>query len=410
MDKFQENLRKYAELAVKVGVNIQEDDGLLLFGSADTLPLARMITREAYKAGAKDVHFILGDEEMALTRYQEGKADIFGKYPKYKVDYIEAMYKDNYHHMLVHANDPNLLKDIDGEILGKDMKARAEAMKPLMGYRMGGSVKWNIVAMPNPAWARSVFPNETEERAIELLWDNIFKASRVDTENPVQAWQDHNAFLKQKEAFLNGKGFEKLVYQGPGTDLEVYLVDDHLWMGGASMSSLGAEFMPNIPTEEVFTSPHRLKVNGTLKATKPLSYQGKLVDDFGFVFKDGKVVDYYAKTGKDVLKNILSTDEGANYLGEVAIVPHDSPISNTGILFNNTLYDENASCHFAVGMAYPKTVKNGQNLDRETLDQMGVNDSKTHVDFMVGGPELSITGYTKDGEAFELFKNGNWAF
>ncbi|MDA3847176.1 MAG: aminopeptidase [Vallitaleaceae bacterium] len=410
MTDFQKKLQKYAELAVKVGVNLKEKESILITGNEATLPLVRLITAEAYKAGAKNIEFMLTDEDMTIARYENGRDYVFEEYPQWKIDAIEAMYIDGYQHMAVIATNPDLLKNIDSELVGKDSKVRSTATYPLMAYRMNGFTKWTIVAMPSEAWATKVFPEATPDEAIGLLWENIFTATRIDQEDPVAAWQKHNAFLKDKEAFLTSKQFEKLVYKGPGTDLEVYLGINHTWEGGASESTKGVDFMPNMPTEEVFTTPHYKKVNGTLKATKPLSYQGKLVEDFGFTFKDGKVVDYYAARGKEVLDNLVNTDDGSCYLGEVAIVPFDSPISNTGILFSNTLFDENASCHFALGMSYSKTFENGQNLSKEELEKLGANDSKIHVDFMVGSEELEITAYTKDGEAFKLFEKGNWAF
>lgn len=410
MNNFQRNLEKYAELAVKVGVNLKEKEGLIVSGNTDTLPLARLIVKKAYEAGAKHVEFLLNDDEMSLTRFKYGKDYVFENFPEWKVNYLEAMYKDNYHHIFILASDPELLKDIDGELVAKSQKSASQAMAPVMKYRMTGFTKWNIIAMPSPAWAKSVFPDLDEKSAIEKLWENIFAATRVDQEDPVKAWEIHDKNIKKYRNFLNEKQFEKLVFKGPETDLEVFLAEDHFWMGGAKESQSGHSYVANIPTEEVFTTPHHLKVNGTLKATKPLSLNGKLVDNFGFTFKDGKVVDFYAEKGRDVLEKLLENDEGAKYLGEVALVQDDSPISNTGILFNETLFDENASCHFALGRAYAYAMRNGSNMTQEELTAKGANFSLIHVDFMVGGPELNITAYEKDGNKVELFKDGNWVF
>jgi len=258
--------------------------------------------------------------------------------------------------------------------------------------------------------ANSVFPDLDNKTAMEKLWAKVFEATRVDQEDPVKAWQNHDKNLKKYRDFLNEKQFSKLLLKGPGTDLEVYLADEHFWMGGSKESQAGDPFVANIPTEEVFTTPHALKVNGTLKATKPLSLNGKLVDNFGFTFKDGKVVDFYAEQGYDVLEKLMENDEGAKYLGEVALVQNDSPISNTEILFNNTLFDENASVHFALGRAYAYAMQNGSDLSEEELKAKGANFSLIHVDFMVGGPELNITAYEKDGTEVKLFRDGNWVF
>ncbi|MBU5425370.1 aminopeptidase [Tissierella pigra] len=405
-----DNLEKYAELAVKIGINLKEKEGLIISGNVETLPLARLMMKKAYEIGAKHVEFMLNDDEMSLIRFENGKDFVFENFPQWKVNSLEAMYKDNYHHIFILASDPELLKDVDGEKIAISQKSASKAMAHVMKYRMTGVTKWNIVAMPSPDWAKSVFPDLDEKEAIDKLWEKIFAATRVDQDDPVKAWEIHDKNLKKYRNFLNEKQFDKLVFKGPGTDLEVYLAEDHFWMGGAKESQSGHSYVANIPTEEVFTTPHRLKVNGTLKSTKPLSLNGKLVDNFGFTFKDGKVVDFYAEKGKDVLEKLLENDEGARYLGEVALVPDDSPISNTGILFNETLFDENASCHFALGRAYAYAMRNGSNMTQEELEAKGSNFSLIHVDFMVGGPELSITAYEKNGNKVELFKNGNWAF
>jgi aminopeptidase len=347
---------------------------------------------------------------MRLIRYNHGKDFVFENFPEWKIDAFEAMYKDNYHQLFIAAPDPELLKDIDNDLIAKDQKTASKAVEPIMKYRMSGMVKWSIVAMPSEAWATNVFPDLTVEEAIDKLWENIFEATRVDQEDPTDAWKKHDNALKKYKKFLNDKDFEKLVFKGPGTDLECYLAEEHHWMGGSKESTSGDSFVANIPTEEVFTTPHYLKVNGTLKSTKALSLNGKIVNDFGFTFKEGKVVDFYAEQGYEVLEKLLDNDEGAKYLGEVALVPDDSPISNTGILFKNTLFDENASVHFALGRSYAYAMKNGSNLSREELKAKGANNSLIHVDFMVGGPELQITAYEKNGNPVKIFEKGNWAF
>ena len=407
---FEQSLEKYAELAVKVGINLKEKEGLIVAGNLSALPLCRIIMAKAYEAGAKHVEFQFKDDEMSIIRYEHGQEHVFESFPQWKIEATEAMYKDNYHQLFVMAPDPELLKNIDGDLIAKDQKTASQAVAPIMHYRMTGYTKWSIVAVPSEAWAKSVFPDMPVDAAMDALWEKIFEATRVDQEDPVQAWIDHDESLKKYKSYLNEKDFEKLVYKGPGTDLEVYLADGHHWMGGSKASQEGSPFVANIPTEEVFTTPHALKVNGTLKATKPLSLNGKIVDGFGFEFKDGKVVDFYADKGYDVLKKLLDNDEGAKYLGEVALVPDDSPISNTGLLFNNTLFDENASCHFALGRAYSYAMNGGDHASQEELAKRGANQSLIHVDFMVGGPELEITAYEKNGTEVKLFEKGNWVF
>lgn len=410
MKNHQKELEKYADLAVNVGINLKPNEGLIIGGNVSGLPLAREIMKKAYAAGAKHVEFMLGDDEMVLARYENAKDYVFENYPEWKVNMLIAMYEDNYHHLFISAPNPELLKDIPGDTVAKDQKTASLAMAPAMKYRMTGQTKWSIVAVPSPDWALSVFPEMDVHNAIDALWEKIFDATRVSENDPVEAWKNHDMNLKKYKNYLNEKQFEKIVLKAPGTDLEIYLADEHYWMGGSKKSLGGDDFVANIPTEEVFTTPHRLKVNGTLKATKPLSLNGKLVDDFGFTFKDGQVVDFYAGKGKDVLERLMDNDDGAKYLGEIALVQDDSPISNTGILFNNTLFDENASVHLALGRAYAYAMQNGSDLTQEELEAKGANFSLIHVDFMVGGPEMEITAFEKDGNVVKLFENGNWVF
>ena len=410
MLNLEKKLEKYAELAVKVGINLKEKEGLIISGNVDTLPLARKIMKKAYKLGAKHVEFQLNDDEMTLIRYEDAKDFVFDSFPQWKVDSLNTMYKENYHHIFISAPNPELLKDVDGDIVARVQKSSSLAMADVLKYRMTGITKWNIIAMPSIPWAKSVFPDLEEDEAMDALWVKIFQATRVDQDDPIKAWEIHDANIKKYRNFLNEKQFEKLVMTGPGTDLEVYLAEDHFWMGGSKESQAGDSYVANMPTEEVFTTPHRLKVNGKLKATKPLSLNGKLVENFGFTFKDGKVVDFYAEKGYEVLEKLMENDEGAKYLGEVALVQDDSPISNTGILFNNTLFDENASVHFALGRAYAYAMKNGSNMTQDELESNGANFSLIHVDFMVGGPEFQVVGYEKDGREVQLFKDGNWVF
>ena len=408
MKDFRPYLEKYAKLAVAVGINLKEKEGLMITTTTDGLELSRLIAKEAYEAGAKHVELQLNDDEFGLMRFRYGKDFVFESVPEWKINQLRDVYEDNYHHCFVISPDPELLKGIDPERVKINQKTNSIAMAPVMKYRMTGITKWAIVAVPSIGWAKSIFKNDTDEVAVEKLWEYIIKATRLDFEDPVSAWENHDKNLKKYENFLNSADFEKLHLMGPGTDLEVYLAEDHHWIGGSNLSNEGVPYMANIPTEEVFTTPHCYKINGTLQATKPLSVNGNLVENFGFEFKDGKVVNFHAEKGYETLENLLSNDAGALRLGEVALVQDDSPISNTGILFNNTLFDENASVHFALGRAYGYAIKNGTNMSQEELDKKGANYSLIHVDFMVGGPKLDIIAYQKDGTEVPLFKNGNW--
>lgn len=408
MKDFRPFLEKYAKLTVQVGINLKEKEGLIITSTTDGLELARLIAKEAYAAGAKHVELQLNDDEFGLMRFRYGKDFVFENVPEWKINQLRDIYEDNYHHCFVISPDPELLKSVDPERVKINQKTTSIAMAPVMKYRMTGITKWAIVAVPSIGWAKSIFKDDTDEAAVEKLWEYIIKATRLDFEDPVTAWETHDNNLKKYENFLNNADFEKIHLMGPGTDLEVYLADDHNWIGGSNLSNEGVPYMANIPTEEVFTTPHCYKVNGTLQATKPLSVNGNLVENFGFVFKDGKVIDYHAEVGYETLENLLNNDEGAVRLGEIALVQDDSPISNTGILFNNTLFDENASVHFALGRAYGYAIKNGTSMSQDELDKKGANYSLIHVDFMVGGPELDIVAYQKDGTEVPLFKNGNW--
>lgn len=409
MYTFERNLEKYAELAVSVGVSLKEGQGLLLRANVESLEMARLITKKAYQMGAKHVQVMLSDDELTLIRYQYASQRAFEEFPNWIKVGNELMVEEDYTLINVIAPNPELLKVVDPKIVALDNKTGSIAMEKFMKATMSGAVKWNIVAVPSKAWAKAVFPELSEDEGIKALWEQIFKIARVDQEDPVVAWQKHDEMLKFYSKYLNEKRFSKLNYKAPGTDLEVSLAEDHLWIGGSTDDIQGTAFMPNIPTEEIFTMPSKFKVNGTLKSTKPLNVRGQLIDNFHFTFKDGKVVDFGAEKGQDVLENLLNTDEGARYLGEVALVPHDSPISNSGLVFSNTLFDENASCHFALGRAYSYNVAGGEKMEKEELESKGANHSLIHVDFMVGCSEMEITGETAQGDVITIFKNGNWA-
>jgi len=405
----QQNLRKYAELILKVGLNIQPGDNILLRLDVHGLPLAREIARQAYQLGAHQIHPVFSDDQMTLARFQLAPDAAFDEYPAFLTDFTEGAYLNNYHLLSLFAPNPELLKEADPTRISRWQKVTAIAGERVMKYVMENRVKWSMAALPSPAWAKAVFPDLPEEEAIDKLWASIFQVTRVDQPDPVAAWAEHDRQLRAHEELLNQYAFEKLLFQGPGTELEVYLPQGHRWMGGSSISPKGERFMPNIPTEEVFTMPHAYRVNGTLSATMPLSTRGRLIEGMRFTFKDGAVTDFSATAGQEILKDILDTDEGARRLGEVALVAHNSPISRTGLLFKNTLFDENASCHFALGSAYAENHVHGKEMDAEQKKQAGMNHSITHVDFMVGGPQLNVTGVKADGTRIKVLVNGKWA-
>ena len=404
----QANLKKYAELILKVGLNIRPGDNLLIRMDENGLPLAREIAIQAYALGVHHIHMAFQDDQMTLSRFQLAPDAAFDTQPALFADFTEAAYRHNFHSLALNAPNPELLKAADPARISRWQKATALAGEKVMKYVMENRVKWCVVALPSPAWAVSVFPELPEAAAMDALWQKIFAATRVDSADPVAAWQAHQQALAGHMDFLNAQRFEKLLFKAPGTDLEVFLPEGHIWQGGASRLERGDAFMPNIPTEEVFTMPHAYKVNGTLASTKPLSTRGRLIEGLRFVFRDGEVVDFAADSGYDIIKDMLDTDEGARRLGEVALVGDDSPISRTGLLFKNTLFDENASCHFALGQAYGENIARGSEMDKEEKKKAGMNQSIIHVDFMVGGPQLDVTGVTFDGERVPLLVKGNW--
>lgn len=402
-------LEKYAELAIHTGVNLQENQTLMMNAPVDGGEFARIVARKAYEAGAKQVHINWTDDTIQRLFFENASQEVIETVPQWLVDRNDYFVENGAAVLSIRSTNPDLLNGIDSARIAAYNKAAGEAMKNFRKYTMNDKVSWSIVAIPNTEWAKKVFPNENEEDAVAKLWEQIFTITRVDQEDPLKAWEEHNELLAQTRDYLNNKQFRKLIYKAPGTDLEVALPEGHKWKGGASPSEQGVNFNANIPTEEVFTLPHKYGVNGTVTSTKPLSYGGNLIENFSLTFEEGKVVDFSAEKGYETLQELLNMDEGARRLGELAIVPHQSPISQSGLIFFNTLYDENASCHLALGKAYPSSIKGGADMGEEQLDKNGVNNSIVHVDFMMGSGELDIDGVTEDGTTEPLFRDGNWA-
>lgn len=405
----QKTQEKYADLALQTGVNIQKNQALMINAPIEGADFTRIVARKAYELGAKDVHINWVDDELTLLKYENAPDEVLNTFPEWKVKLHDNFAEDGAAVLSIRSTDPDLLKDIDPTRVANANKAGAEAMKNFRTYTMNDKITWSIISIPTGDWAQKVFPDETKEKAIEKLWDAIVKIVRVDKEDPIAAWDAHNKTLETAREILNQKNYQKLIYKAPGTDLELELPKGHIWKGGSATSEQGTTFNPNMPTEEVFSLPHKYGVNGTVSSTKPLNYGGSLIDNFSLTFKDGKVVDFKAEQGEDTLKHLLDTDEGARRLGEVALVPHESPVSQSGLIFYNTLFDENASCHIALGKAYPTNLEGGSAMSDEKLDQHGVNDSLTHVDFMIGSEKLDIDGVKQDGTTEPVFRNGTWA-
>lgn len=406
-----EYLEKYAELIVRSGINIEVDQILVVNSPIECAYFTRVVAEKAFEAGALDVVISWNDEQFTKIRYVHGKEEIFDTYPSYLKELYDSYVKKGAAFLTISASDPELMQGVSTEKMARFRKASNEALLDYRERLLSNKNVWCIVSVPTRAWAMKVFKDVDETSAVTKLWQNILKAVRVDQDNPVEAWNEHKNNLKKRINFLSQNNFKYLKYKNSiGTDLKIELPQGHLWLGGSDFTDKGIEFIANMPTEEVFTMPHRKGVDGTVVSSMPLNYNGNLIDKFSLTFKEGEVVSYTAEKGYDVLKSILEADEGAKYLGEVALVPYDSPISNLKLLFLNTLYDENASCHLALGAAYPITIRNGENMTREELEANGGNYSLTHVDFMIGTSDLEIIGTTQDNREVQVFKNGNFCF
>ena len=407
---FERNLAKYAESAVKIGINIQPNQFLYIAASIEVAPFVQKITKIAYENGAKQVFVDYVDDVISRTRYELAPEDSFDFFPPWKIQEREWLAEQGAAFMSIVSQSPDLLSGIDSKKIASFQKAAGTALNKYRQYVQSDKISWTVIAAPSKQWANKVFSELPQEKQVDALWDAIFKATRSDLENPVQAWADHNDNLHEKVDYLNTKKYKALHYTAPGTDLTIELPKGHLWCGAGSVNEKGDEFMANMPTEEVFTVPHKDGVNGYVSSTKPLSYGGNIIDNFKITFENGRITKVEAEQGEEVLKNLVATDEGSHRLGEVALVPHDSPISNSDLLFYNTLFDENASNHLAIGSAYAFCLEGGKKMSREELETNGLNQSITHVDFMIGSAEMNIDGITEDGTAEPVFRNGNWAF
>ena len=410
MNRFKENLENYAELAVKVGVNVQPGQTLVVNTTLEGAELVRIIVRKAYEIGARNVIVNWNDDIVNRTKFELAPDEIFNEYPEWRAKETIELSENGAAFLSVISSSPDLLKNVKRERIANSQKASGMALKKWRQYMQSDKISWSIVAVPSQAWADKVFPDEAEENRIEKLWDAIFTATRADVDQPVEAWKKHDDTLHEKVDYLNEKNYQKLHYTAPGTDLTIELPEKHLWVGAGSINEKGHSFMANMPTEEVFTVPLKTGVNGTVTSTKPLSYSGNIINHFSITFKEGRIVDVKAEQGEEILKQLVETDEGSHYLGEVALVPFHSPISESNILFYNTLFDENASNHLAIGSSYAFCIEGGKTMNQQELAENGLNESLTHVDFMIGSAEMNIDGIKPDGSSEPVFRNGDWAF
>ena len=411
MPDFEALRRDYVRLLIREGVRLQPGQRLVLSAAVDQADIARACAEEAYDAGCREVIMNWSDDALTRMRFLRAESDVFDTCAPWRSLLYNSLAEEGAAWLFLDSDDPENLKGVDPDRIRRSQVASGKAVKTFRMLETSNGFPWCIAAVPSPAWARLVFPDLEETAAVARLWEEIFKAARCTRGQAVADWRAHSDTLQKRVAILNEYNFKSLHYQNAlGTDLTVELPEGHFWAGGAEKCTKnGVEFSANIPTEEVFTLPRRDGVNGTVVASKPLALNGNIIEGLRFTLRGGKIVSLSARRGEDILRNATEVDEGASYFGEVALVPYDSPISNSGVLFYSTLFDENASCHFAFGDAYP-CIRGADGLDEDALLSMGVNQSITHVDFMVGTADLSITGTTHDGREIPVFVNGNFAF
>jgi aminopeptidase len=406
--EFERKLDWLAEVAVHAGLGLAAGQELVMTATLDAIPLARRIIEHAYKAGASLVTPLFTDEEAALLRFRYGRDASFDAAPAWLFEGMAQAYRSGAARLAITGNDPSLLSREDPEKVSRVNRATSKAYRPALELITRHQINWTIVACATPAWAAAVFPDVPKDEALARLWDAIFAASRVDQPDPVAAWKKHDANLHARADWLTEKQYSALHFRGPGTDLRVGLSDGHLWLGGGSTAQNGLYGIPNMPTEEVFTTPHKDRVEGRVKSTKPLSYQGTLIEEISVRFEAGRIVEAHAARGEQVLQRMIETDEGARRLGEVSLVPHSSPIASSGLLFMNTLFDENAACHIALGQAYSSCLKDGDSLTPEQLSARGANSSLIHVDWMIGSDRIDVDGVSAAGVSEPVLRAGEW--
>ena len=404
----EEKLEMLAAVAVRVGLGLREGQELVMTASLDALPLARRITEQAYRAGASLVTTLYSDDEATLMRYHFAPDQSFDQAAKWLYDGMGAAFKGGAARLAIAGGNPALLSNEDAAKVGRANRAVSQAYRPALELITRHAINWTIVASATPAWAAAMFPKDAPDVALAKLWDAIFETTRINGDDPVAAWKAHDAGLQKRAARLNEKRYSALQYRGPGTNFRLGLADDHLWLGGGTTAGNGLYCIPNMPTEEVFTTPHKDRADGIVTATKPLSHQGTMIEGIQVRFEKGRIVEIRASRGQEVLQRLVDTDDGSRRLGEVALVPHSSPIAASGMLFLNTLFDENAASHIALGQAYSSCLRDGEKLTPEQLAAKGANDSLIHVDWMIGSDKLDIDGISAADVAEPLMRQGEW--
>ncbi len=408
-DTHEDRLDRLAATAVHTGLGLRTGQEVVLTAPLDSLPLVRRITEHAYRAGASLVTTIYSDDAASLARYQHAPSEAFDYAPAWLFEGMAAAYRRGAARLAIAGENPALLAGQDPDRVSRSNRARSAAYRPALELITNFATNWSIVPYATAAWAATVFPDVSPAEGMARLWDAIFAACRIDRPDPVAAWAEHNASLRARTTALNGKRYAALQYRGPGTDLRIGLSDGHLWLGGSETAKNGITCNPNMPTEEVFTTPHRAEVDGHVRSTKPLSYSGTLIRDIAVRFEAGRIVEAKASSGEEVLQRVLDTDEGARRLGEVALVPFSSPISASGLLFFNTLFDENAASHIAIGQAYRTCLEGGTTASDEELTRRGANTSLIHIDWMIGSNQIDIDGVLPDGGTEPVMRGGEWA-
>ncbi len=409
MMTFEEKLAEYADLAVRVGINVQPGQNVLINTTTDTLEFSRLIVKKAYEAGAKSVHVNFTDGPIHRAFFDLAPESAMKEFPAWMVTQRNELIDQQGSLLWIDAEDPDLLAGVPAKRISDYQKTSGRALEKYRAAVMSDKIAWSIIAIPSEIWAKKVFPDLPQEEQVKALWEVIFKTVRIGDGTAVAKWKTHIRDLELRATMLNDRRYKKIHYSAPGTELSVELPDKHLWLSGASRTPNQTAFIANMPTEEVYTAPLKYGVNGHVKNTKPFIYKGNLIDDFTLTFKDGKIIKAHAEVGNDLLQGLIKNDEGSSYLGEVALVPHESPISASGILFYNTLFDENASNHLAIGEAYPTCYEGARDLEEAQLQALGLNTSMTHEDFMIGSAEMDIDGELSDGTREPIFRKGNWA-
>lgn len=407
---FEQSLQKYADIAVKIGLNLKAGQRLIINAPVQSAPLVQKIAASAYQSGCRYVDVMYRDEQVKLARHQYAPRDSFEEFPTYMTEGILNHTRNGDAYLQITGEDPDLLKDQDPELVALAERTNRVHMKPVYDLLHRNGFNWAIIGYPTPSWASKVFPDAAADEQIDLLWRALFQVCRLYQPDPVAAWQQHIADLRGRCEYLTERQYQALHLTAPGTDLTIGLAERHRWMGGSIQSESGIDFVPNLPTEEVFTLPHRQRINGKVSATKPLSYSGSLIDGFGLTFSDGRVTELHARRGEETLRKMLEIDEGMTSLGEIALVPHSSPVSQSGMLFFNTLLDENAACHIALGSGLNFCLQDGENASEEEYARRGGNSSLGHTDFMIGSSEMDIDGLLPNGQQEALMRLGEWAF